>query len=149
MAYDYTTCLFITYQIINDFPLLQIGYNQIDTLKGTFDLIILNLNKSLYDKNEAEKVNILLKIFSKLKTRGNIYISKNTYELLASGRRGVEALIKLLDYNIDLPPYFIRQYIIASNKRWSYYFSTFKKLCVGFLMIIPLYFYNLFIKLFF
>lgn len=117
MAYDYTTCLFITDQIINDFPLLQIGYNQIDTLKGTFDLIILNLNKSLYDKNEAEKVNILLKIFSKLKTRGNIYISKNTYELLASGRRGVEALIKLLDYNIDLPPYFIRQYIIASNKR--------------------------------
>lgn len=117
MAYDYTTCLFITDQFINDFPLLQIGYNQIDTLKGTFDFIILNLNKSLYDKNEAEKVNILLKIFSKLKTRGNIYISKNTYELLASGRRGVEALIKLLDYNIDLPPYFIRQYIIASNKR--------------------------------
>ncbi len=117
MANDYTTCLFITDQFINDFPLLQIGYNQIDTLKGTFDFIILNLNKSLYDKNEAEKVNILLKIFSKLKTRGNIYISKNTYELLASGRRGVEALIKLLDYNIDLPPYFIRQYIIASNKR--------------------------------
>ncbi len=117
MAYDYTTCLFITDQIINDFPLLQIGHDQIDDLKGTFDFIILNLNKSLYDKNEAEKVNILLKIFSKLKTRGNIYISKNTYELLASGRRGVEALIKLLDYNIDLPPYFIRQYIIASNKR--------------------------------
>ena len=117
MAYDYTTCLFITDQFINDFPLLQIGHDQIDDLKGTFDFIILNLNKSLYDKNEAEKVNILLKIFSKLKTRGNIYISKNTYELLASGRRGVEALIKLLDYNIDLPPYFIRQYIIASNKR--------------------------------
>ncbi len=117
MAYDYTTCLFITDQFINDFPLLQIGHDQIDTLKGTFDFIILNLNKSLYDKNEAEKVNILLKIFSKLKTRGNIYISKNTYELLASGRRGVEALIKLLDYNIDLPPYFIRQYIIASNKK--------------------------------
>ena len=89
MAYDYTTCLFITDQIINDFPLLQIGHDQIDDLKGTFDFIILNLNKSLYDKNEAEKVNILLKIFSKLKTRGNIYISKNTYELLASGRRGV------------------------------------------------------------
>ena len=117
MAYDYTTCLFITDQIINDFPLLQIGHDQIDDLKGTFDFIILNLNKSLYDKNEAEKVNILLKIFSKLKTRGNIYISKNTYELLASGRRGVEALIKLLDYNIDLPPYFIRQFIIASNKK--------------------------------
>lgn len=45
-----------------------------------------------------------------------INISKNTYELLASGRKGVEVLLKLLDYNIDVPPYYIQQLIIASKK---------------------------------
>lgn len=116
-SYDYTTsCLFITDQFVEDINILQIGFNEIDELKGSFDYIILNLNKSLYNKSEVEKVNILLNIFLKLKTGGMINISKSTYELLASGRKGVEVLLKLLDYNIDVPPYYIQQLIIASKK---------------------------------
>ena len=81
--------MFITDQFVEDINILQIGFNEIDELKGSFDYIILNLNKSLYNKSEVEKVNILLNIFLKLKTGGMINISKNTYELLASGRKGV------------------------------------------------------------
>ena len=115
-ANDYNTCLFITDQFVNDSNILQIDLNHINDLKGTFDFIILNLNKSLFDKSETEKVNIFLKILLKLKTGGIIFISKNSYQFLPSGRKGVEALIKLLDYNIELPPYDIFDNIIASKK---------------------------------
>ena len=30
---------------------------------------------------------------------------------------GVEALIKLLDYKLELPPYYINDFIIASKKQ--------------------------------
>ena len=115
-ANDYNTCLFITDQFVNDSNILQIDINHINDLKGTFDFIILNLNKSLFDKSETEKVNIFLKILLKLKTGGIIFISKNSYLFLPSGRKGVEALIKLLHYNIELPPYDIFDNIIASKK---------------------------------
>ena len=108
--------MFITDQFVNDSNILQINLNHINDLKGTFDFIILNFNKSLFDKSETEKVNIFLKILLKLKTGGIIFISKNSYQFLPSGRKGVEALIKLLDYNIELPPYDIFDNIIASKK---------------------------------
>ena len=55
-AYVFTTCLFITDQFINDLNLLQTDLKHIDDLKGTFDSIILNLNESLYEKSEADKL---------------------------------------------------------------------------------------------
>lgn len=112
MSYDYTTCLFITDQFVKDMDI----FDEIDDLEGSFDSIILNLNKSLFNKSEAEKVKILINIFLKLKTGGMIYIPNNTYELLASGRKGIEALLKLLDYTIEVPPYYIQQLIVASKK---------------------------------
>ena len=66
--------------------------------------------------NEAEKANIFLKVLLRLKTGGLIFIPKNSYQLFHSGRRGVEALIKVLEYNIELPPYYIKDYIIASKR---------------------------------
>ena len=116
-AYVFTTCLFITDQFINDLNLLQTDLKHIDDLKGTFDSIILNLNESLYEKSEADKVDIILKVLLKVKTGGLIFISKNTYQLLYSGKKGVEALIKLLDYKLELPPYYINDFIIASKKQ--------------------------------
>ncbi|WP_295723123.1 ATP-grasp domain-containing protein [uncultured Methanobrevibacter sp.] len=113
--YDYMTCLFITDQYINDLNLLQVDYNHIDDLNGTFDYIVLNLNKCLVDMSEVDKVDIIIKALLKLKTGGVIFISKNTYQLLGSGRKGVEALIKLLDYTIVVPPYYVNDFIIASN----------------------------------
>ncbi|WP_295723670.1 hypothetical protein [uncultured Methanobrevibacter sp.] len=117
MANDYATCLFITDQFIDDSHLLQVKLDQLDDLKSNYDLIILNLNKSLFNLNESDKVNAFLKVLSTLKTDETIFISKNSYQLLTSGRKGVEALIKVLDYNIEVPPYYMYDFIIASRKQ--------------------------------
>ena len=85
------------------------------TTKGNFEFIIINLNKSLREKKADEKVKIILDIFSKIRTGGFIFIPKNTYQLMASGRKGMEALIKVLDYKIELPPYNVKEIIIASK----------------------------------
>ena len=67
------------------------------------------------ERKSDEKVKIIIDIFSKLRTGGLIFIPKNTYQVLTSGRRGMEALIKVLDYNIELPPYNLKDIIIASK----------------------------------
>ena len=113
----YGTCLFVTDQFVDDISILQINHEQIGDVGGKFDSIIINLNKSLIDKSEEEKVNIVLNIFSKLRTGGMIFIPKNTYQFAMSGRKGMEALLKVLDYKIELPPYNIKEVIIASKAK--------------------------------
>ena len=110
------TGLFVTDQFVDGADILQIEYDKMDEVMGKFDLIIINLNKSLFNKTEAEKTEMILNIFSKVKTGGIIFVSKNTYEVLASGRRGMEALIMILDYKIELPPYNMHDVIIASRR---------------------------------
>ena len=112
---EYGTGLFISDQFVDDAKILQIDYGQIDEVKGNFEFVLINLNKSLIDKNESEKVKIIFDILSKVKTGGVIFIPKNTYEILANGRRGVEALIEAMDYEIELPPYYIKDVIIATK----------------------------------
>ena len=60
-------------------------------------------------------VKIILNAILKIKNGGYIFVPKNTYQLLPSGRKGIEALIKVLNYNIELPPYYIRDIVIASK----------------------------------
>ena len=67
------------------------------------------------DKNEADKVKIILDAILKVKTGGYVFIPKNTYQLMSSGRKGIEALIKVLDYRIELPPHYIQEVIIATK----------------------------------
>ena len=112
------TGLFVTDQFCEGVDIYQISQEKIKDLKGNFDYIIINLNKSLMEKSEAEKVKIILDAFLKVKSGGFIFIPKNTYELMSSGRKGIEALIKVLDYNIELPPYYIYDVIIASKGTW-------------------------------
>ncbi len=109
------TGLFVTDQFGDDLDIYQVGYNNVNNLKANFDYIIINLNKSLIDKNEAEKVKIILNAFLKVKSGGFVFVPKNTYQLMSSGRKGIEALIKVLDYKIELPPHFIQDVIIASK----------------------------------
>ena len=109
------TGLFVTDQFGEDIDIYQIGYDQIDDVKGNFDFIIVNLNKTLIDKNEAEKVKIIMDSILKVKNGGLILVPKNTYQLMSSGRKGIEALVKVLDYKIELPPYYINDVIIASR----------------------------------
>lgn len=109
------TGLFVTDQFGDDLDIYQVGYNTVNNLNANFDYIIINLNKSLIDKNEAEKVKIILNAFLKVKSGGFVFVPKNTYQLMSSGRKGIEALIKVLDYKIELPPHFIQDVIIASK----------------------------------
>ena len=109
------TGLFVTDQFADDVDIYQINHGKIKDLKSNFDYIIINLNKSIIDKNEAEKVKIILNAFLKVKSGGYLFVPKNTYQLMSSGRKGIEALIKVLDYNIELPPYYINDMIIASK----------------------------------
>ena len=111
----YGTGLFLSDQFVEGADILQINDSQIDDIIGKFDFIIINLNKSLIDKKANERVKILLNIFSKTRTGGMIFIPKNTYQLMTGGRKGMEALIKVLDYRIELPPYNIKEVIIASK----------------------------------
>ena len=111
----YGTGLFVTDQFVDDITILQSGLDKLDDVQGNFEFIIINLNKSLREKKADEKVKIILDIFSKIRTRGFIFIPKNTYQLMASGRKGMEALIKVLVYKIELPPYNVKEIIIASK----------------------------------
>ena len=109
------TGLFITDQFGDNLYIYQVGYEKINDVNGNFDFIIINLNKSLIDKNEAEKVKIIMDAILKVKNGGLIFVPKNTYQLTSSGRKGIEALVKVLDYKIELPPHYINDVIIASR----------------------------------
>ena len=116
MSEKYGTSLFVTDQFVDGIDLLQVNSEQVNDVSGKFETIIINLNKSLIDKNADERVKLILDIFSKLRTGGIILIPENTYQLSISGRKGMEALLKVLDYKIELPPYDIKNIIIASKK---------------------------------
>ena len=109
------TGLFVTDQIAEDVDIYQVDYRKATEVNGNFDYVIVNLNKSLIDKNEADKVKIILNCLLKVKSGGYVFIPENTYQLMLSGRKGIEALVKVLNYRIELPPYFIQDVIIASR----------------------------------
>lgn len=112
---NHGTGLFLTDQIADTDGIFQIDCDKINDVKGNFDFVIVNLNKSLIDKNEADKVNIILDALLKVKNGGLFFVPKNTYQLMVSGRKGIEALIKVLDYKIELPPHPLQDMIIASR----------------------------------
>ena len=109
------TGLFVTDQIAEDVDIYQVDYRKATEVNSNFDYVIVNLNKSLMDKNEADKVKIILNCLLKVKSGGYVFIPENTYQLMLSGRKGIEALVKVLNYKIELPPYFIQDVIIASR----------------------------------
>ena len=109
------TGLFVTDQIAEDVDIYQVDYRKATEVNGNFDYVIVNLNKTLMDKNEADKVKIILNCLLKVKSGGYVFIPENTYQLMLSGRKGIEALVKVLNYKIELPPYFIQDVIIASR----------------------------------
>ena len=66
--------------------------------------------------NDVEIVELLLKIFDKAKFGGLIFIPKTTYEFIPSSRLGAEALLRLLDYDLQLPIHKLNRMIIALKK---------------------------------
>lgn len=115
-AYKYGTGLFITDQKIKNINTIQILPEELETIGGEFDYVVINLNKSLIENDTNKLVKILLEIFEKVKTGGIIFIPNTTYNLFNGGRKSMEALLKALNYKIELPPYGTKNNIIASKR---------------------------------
>lgn len=115
MTQKYGNGLFITDQIIQDMNILQVRLEDIQDIKGEFDYVIVNLNKSFIEKSDYISIEILLDIFSYIKVDGFIFIPDTTYRYVPGGRKGVEALLKALDMRIEVPPYGIKYGVIASK----------------------------------
>ena len=112
----YGTGLLVTDQFMEDIDILQLPADEISYIESEFDFVILNLNKTLIENKLDSVVKILLESFEKVKTSGIIIIPKSTYQLFPSERKGMEALIKLLNFKIELPPYGIKHDIVASKR---------------------------------
>lgn len=112
----YGTGLFVTDQFIDEIDIMQIPPEALEEIGSEFDFLILNLNKSMVENKSDNLVNILLNSFEKVKNGGMIIIPKSTYQLFNSGRKGVEALLKLLDFKIELPPNKLKATIVASKR---------------------------------
>ena len=112
----YGTGLIITDQIIEDIDILQCRPQDIDKINGEFDFILLNLNKRYMKESDDNIVISSFESLSRVKSGGYVFIPKNTYELIPNKRNGMEALIKTLDLKIEVPPYGIKDIIIASKR---------------------------------
>ena len=115
-AERYGIGLFITDQIVDDAKILQVRHDEVKDVVGHFDFIIINLNKSIVESNREDIAESLLDSFSKVKRGGMIFIPENTYQQFNSGRKGAEALLKVLNFKIMLPPYDLCDIIIASKR---------------------------------
>ncbi|WP_407374105.1 ATP-grasp domain-containing protein [Methanobrevibacter sp.] len=112
----YGTGLFVTDQFVDSKEILQIRPDQLEDIGGDFDFIMVNLNESIIRNDLKNLIKILLATFEKIKPGGVIFIPKTTYHLFNSGRRGMEALLIAQDLKIELPPYGIKDIIVASRR---------------------------------
>ena len=116
----YGTCLLVTEEIFENLNLVQVSIDNLNEIMGEFDCVIINLNKSIADEKDDEIVKLFLDIFSKVKFGGLIFIPETTYDFMPNSRHGAEALVKLLDFNIEIPMHKMNRMVIASkNSRKS------------------------------
>lgn len=108
--------LLVTDTFVPEKDILQVSVDDLQDIGGEFDYILINLNRSIVENDADSLVKILLDCLNKVKSGGLVVIPKSTYTLFTSGRRGVEAIIKLLDFKIELPPYGMKNYIVASRR---------------------------------
>ncbi|MBR0271319.1 MAG: ATP-grasp domain-containing protein [Methanobrevibacter sp.] len=112
----YGTSLLVTESVFDNLNVSQVSIDDLDKIKGTFDCVVINLNKSLSDMNADEIVKRFLDIFDKVKFGGLIFIPKTTYDFMPNSRLGAEALLKVLDFKIELPIHKLNRMVIASKR---------------------------------
>ena len=108
--------LLVTDQLIDDVDILQVKPEDVDDVIGTFDFIVINMNKTIFNSRSTDVIEPIWSSFSKIKKDGLIFIPQNTYEQLDGGKNSMEVLIKAADLKLVLPPYGIFDTIIASKK---------------------------------
>ena len=116
MVKTYGTGLVITDQFIEDIDILQSKPHDIDKINGEFDFVLINLNKSYMEESEANIIKLSLESLSRVKSGGYVFVPKNTYELIPSKRNGMEVIVQTLGMTIEVPPYGVKDIIIASRK---------------------------------
>ena len=112
----YGTSLLVTESVFDNLNVSQVSIDDLYKIKGTFDCVVINLNKSLSDMNADEIVKRFLDIFDKVKFGGLIFIPKTTYDFMPNSRLGAEALLKVLDFKIELPIHKLNRMVIASKR---------------------------------
>lgn len=112
----YGTSLLVTENIFDNLNVSQASIDDLDEIKGTFDCVVINLNKSLSDMHDDEITKRFLDIFAKVKFGGLIFIPKTTYDFMPNSRLGAEALLKVLDFKIELPIHKLNRMVIASKR---------------------------------
>ena len=112
----YGSQLFVTDQKLDGAGFLQISPDEIDDVKGDFNSVVVNLNKTIVDLRNDEIAYLFLRIIDRVKVGGIIVIPESTYQFVPHGRAGVEALIKVLDLRIELPMHNLGKMVIASKR---------------------------------
>ena len=116
LASTYGSGLIITDQHIENTEILQSKPEDIDKIKGEFDFVLLNLNKSYVRESDDSIVRLSLRSLERVKSGGFVFIPKNTYEQIPSKRNGTEVLVQTLGLKIEVPPHGIKDIIIASRR---------------------------------
>ena len=112
----YGTSLLVTETHFDDLNVSQVSIDDLGKIKGTFDCVVINLNKSLLDMADDEIVKCFLDIFDKVKIGGLIFIPKTTYDFMPNSRLGAEALLRVLDFQIELPIHKLNRMVVASKR---------------------------------
>ena len=112
----YGTSLLVTENVFDDLMVSQVSADEIDGIKGNFDCVVINLNESIACMKDEEIVKLFLAIFNKVKFGGLIFIPKTTYDFMPNARLGAEALLKVLDFRIELPIHKMNRMVIASKR---------------------------------
>lgn len=107
--------LLLTDQLIDDVDILQVKHDDVADVIGSFDFIVINLNKTLHNNPSVEVIEAIWDSFSKVKKNGLIFIPQNTYEQIVGGKNSMEVLVKTADLKLMLPPYGVFDTIIASK----------------------------------
>lgn len=111
----YGNGILITDQHLFDVDILQVGLDDIKYIDGTFDYVLINLNESFIKQSHKISVDIVYDIFSFIKVGGLIFIPDTSYKYIPGGRKGIEALVKSFNLKIEVPPYGIKNAVIASK----------------------------------
>ena len=66
--------------------------------------------------DDEKAVELIIKIFSYIIMGGTVFIQKSTYDYLPGARKGVEAIVKNSNFSIEVPPFEIKNAVIASKR---------------------------------
>ena len=87
-----------------------------DEIKGEFDFVLINVNKSYLSESDGNIVELSIKSLSRVRSGGYVFIPKSTYDFIPNKRNGMETIILTLGLKIEVPPQGMKDIIIATKR---------------------------------